>query len=232
MAWWLTASVLFGVFTALLRPRAAGGLRLPRHQRGGRVGVAGRGSGAGPDDPERRGVHRQLLAHAHPVLHPDGRGSLPHRGGPEGHRRDRPGHRAGAGPALRGRRRGGDGVLGHLGIDDRHHRAARQSPAARDAAARLPSPAGHGAHHGHRRGRHADPAVRAHRAPGQPQRDLDLAAPRGGNRARRRALSGLRGLHRGPGRARSAPGARLRPRAGDAGGRAGSRWSCTSLPWS
>jgi TRAP-type C4-dicarboxylate transport system permease large subunit len=48
-----------------------------------------------------------------------------------------------------GRRR--HGVLGHLGIDHRHHRAAGQPAAAADAAARLPPAMAMGPDHGHRR---------------------------------------------------------------------------------
>ena len=65
------------------------------------------------------------------------------------------------------------GVLGDLGLDHRHHRAARQPDAADHAGARLRAAHGDGPDHGHRRRRHADPAVGAHRAARQPRRHLD-----------------------------------------------------------
>ena len=66
-----------------------------------------------------------------------------------------------------------------------------------------------GPDHGHRRRRHADPAVRAHRAARQPVRHLDLAAPRRRHRSRRPARGLVRGLHRRRAPA-STPGWRLR----------------------
>ena len=68
------------------------------------------------------------------------------------------------------------GVLGHFRLDHRHHRAARQPDAADHAGARLRQAPRHGADHGHRRRRHADPAVGAGGAARQPRRHFDLRA--------------------------------------------------------
>src|SRR3990172_3578613 len=130
----------------------------------------------------------------------------------------RPPRRAGAGAARGGGGRGGPGVLGDRGLDNRPHRPARQPAPPRDAPARLPPQHGDGPDHGDRRRGHADPAVGADGAPRQPQRHLDLAAARGGDRARRPAVRRLRGLHRRQGPAGPAAPAPPRARGGGGGG--------------
>ena len=69
-----------------------------------------------------------------------------------------------AGAALSDRDRRRHGILGDLRLDHRHHRPARQPDAADHAGARLRAEDGDGPDHGHRRGRHADPALCTHRA--------------------------------------------------------------------
>ena len=119
----------------------------------------------------------QFLADADPAVHPDGRGAVPHRPRAEGDRRRRAADQPGAGPARRGRGRRRNGFLRDLGLDDCNDGDARFADAAGDAVARLQSGAGDRPDHGDRRGRHADPAVRAHRPARQPFGNFDLQAP-------------------------------------------------------
>ena len=115
-----------------------------------------------------------VLADADPVLRADGRGAVPDRSRAEGDRRVRAADPPRAGPPLSDRDRRRHGVLGDLRLDHRHHRPARQPDAADHAGARLRAEDGDGPDHGHRRRRHADPALRAHRAARLHRRHLDL----------------------------------------------------------
>src|SRR5262245_45107793 len=78
----------------------------------------------------------------------------------------------------------------------RPRRCARQPDAAHHAGARLRAAHGHGPHHGHRRRRHADPAVGADRAARQPRRHLDRRAPDRRHRAGSYPECALCRLHR------------------------------------
>ena len=166
-----------------------------------------------------RGGH-QLFAHADPAVRADGRSAVPHRPGGQGDRRHRAPDPPGARPprGRRGRRR--HGVLGDLGLDHRHHRHARQPDAAGDAGARLPPDHGHRPDHGDRRGRHADPAVGAHRSARQPFGHFDFEAADRRRRARIDSFGHVRRLHRRARQARSEARAAERahriPRLGEA----------------
>ena len=114
------------------------------------------------------------------------------------------------GAAVGDRHRRRHGVLGHLRLDHRHHRAARRAAAAADAQARLRLEDGHGPDHGHRRRRHADPAVGHHRAAGQPGRHLHHRAAGRRRGAGHAAVGTVRRLHRRPLLAQPVAGADLR----------------------
>ena len=103
----------------------------------GAIAVPRRRARPGPAQPQRRAVGHQLLADADPVLRADGRSAVPYRRGDEGDRRLRAADPPRAGPARGDRDRRRHGVLGDLGLDHRHHRAARQPDAADHAGARL-----------------------------------------------------------------------------------------------
>ena len=117
--------------------RPAGGVRVPRAQRAGRMAVPRRRTGTVAACAQRRAVDHHLFADADPVLRADGRGAVPHRRGAQGDRRVRGADPPGAGPARGDLDRRRHGVLGDLGLDHRDHRAARQPDAADHAAARL-----------------------------------------------------------------------------------------------
>src|SRR6516162_8565292 len=175
--------------------RPAGRLRVhgDQHRRGDLV--SRRRCGPEPNAQEQRRGGDQFLADANSPLRADGRGSLPYRARPEGDRRNRAPGSSGPGTP-RGRRGGrGHGVLGHLGLDHRDHRHAGVVDAAGHALARLQPGAGDGTDHGDRRGRHADPAVRAHRAARQPVRDFDFEAADRRRRSGPDAQRRVRRLH-------------------------------------
>ena len=232
MGWVEASLILFGGLVALmglglpvafafLAINIVGALAVPRRRAGPLAACA-----------QRRAVGDELLADADPVLRADGRGAVPHRRRAQGDRRLRAADPPGAGPALGHRHRRRHGVLGDLRLHHRHHGAARQPDAADHAGARLRPAHGDGADHGHRRRRHADPAVGADRAARQPRRHLDLGPADRRHRAGPDPERAVRRLHhparrdrsvaRAGGRARSGPGRRRR---------AGRRSSSTCCRW-
>ena len=176
MTWQLAALLLLGGSTVLLL------LGMPVALSFVAINIVGAwlflGGEAGPraGRAQQRGVGDELLADADPAVRPDGRDPVPHRPRHQGDRRRRAADPAGARPACRGRRGGRHRVLRHLRLDHRHHGHAGLADAARDAGARLSPDHGDRADHGHRRRRHADPAVGADRAARQPVGHLDLQA--------------------------------------------------------
>ena len=105
-------------------------------------------------------------------------------------------------------------VLGDLRLDHRHHRPARLADAADHAGARLRAEDGDGPDHGHRRRRHADPAVRAHRAARLHRRHLDFRLADRRHRAGTDPQCAVRRLHHHARRHRSIAGAERRTAAG------------------
>ena len=190
--------------------RHAGGAVVRRHQYRRRVAVSGRRGRPRADRAQQRRVGDELLADADPAVRPDGRDPVPHRPRHQGDRRRGATDPAGAGTARGGGRGCRHRVLRDLRLDHRHHGHAGLADAARDAGARLPPDHGDRADHGHRRGRHADPAVGADGAARQPVRHLDLQAADRRRGAGSHPVGGIRRLHR---RAREAD---AEPRAADA----------------
>ena len=176
--------------------RHAGGAVVRGHQHSRRMAVPRRRGWSGASRAQQRGVGDELLADADPAVRADGGGPVSHRPRHQGHRRRRAPDPAGAGPARGGRRRGRHGVLRHLRLDHRHDSHAGLADAAGNAGAGLSPDHGDGADHGHRRRRHADPAIGADRAARQPVGHLDLQAADRRRRARPDPVAGLRRLHR------------------------------------
>ena len=196
MTWVEGAVVLFGGLVALMGlglPVAFAFLALNVRRR---MAVPRRRTGTVAAGAQRRAVDHQFFADADPVLRADGRGAVPHRRGAQGDRRVRGADPPGAGPTCGDRDRRRHGVFGDLGLDHRHHRAARQPDAADHAGARLRPAHRDGTDHGHRRRRHADPAVGAHRAARQPRRHLDFRAADRRHCAGADAERDVRRLHR------------------------------------
>ena len=151
-----------------------------------------------------------VFADADPVLRADGRGAVPDRSRHEGDRRVRGTDPPRAGAAFGDRDRRRHRVLGDLRIDHRHHRPARLADAADHAGARLRAEDGDGPDHGHRRGRHADPALCAHRAARLHRRHLDFGAADRRHRAGTDPQCAVRRLHHHARRHRSIAGAERR----------------------
>ena len=198
MSWQLASLLLLGGSTVLLFIGMPVAFSFIAINIVGAMLFLGGDAGLQPNGQEQRGGGGQFLADADSAVRSDGRGALPYRAGAQGDRR----HRAADSPgarrlavvavvagtvfsAISGSTIATTAMLGSLMLPVMLARG--YNPVHGDRT-----------DHGDRRGRHADPAVRANRAARQPVRNFDFEAADRRGRSGPDAQRRVRRLHHCP----------------------------------